>query len=137
MTQKGSPQRRIGARDICGCVPVVLPLLRNFLRLIGEAAQTQSAGKVVEDAYALIETEEVDGGRAQFGRQRDAALTMPLCRGLVSQPMVSKAEGPFRPHQARWMPGGPRDVAALFSQRQGIAEDAEPREKELETSKKV
>src|SRR6202051_4828898 len=109
-------------------------LLHHSKRLIGEAPQPQGAGKEDERAGgAMIKTEEVRVEGAKLGRERQAALTMELCRGLVAQIVVSTPHPTLRPDGAGRVLGSLRDDARLFRNRQGAADVANPREKDGQT----
>ena len=112
-------------------------LLHHSKRLIGEATQPQGAGKEDERADAMIKTEEVRVEGAKLGRERQAALTMELCRGLVAQIVVSTAHPTLRPDDAGRVLGSLRDDARLFRNRQGAADVANPREKDGQTGEKA
>src|ERR1700733_907650 len=102
-------------------------LLHHSKRLIGEATQPQGAGKEDERADAMIKTEEVGVESAKLGRERQAALTMKLCRGLIAQMVVSTAHPTLRPDGAGRVFGSHRDDAGPFRNRQGAADVAAPR----------
>ena len=100
--------------------------MHDSTRLIGEATQPQGADKVDEHADALIKTEEVGVDGTKLDRERHAALTMELCRGLVAQKVMSIAQPTLRPDGAGRVLGGPRDDSGLFRERQGAADVAKP-----------
>ena len=110
--------------------------LRDSERLIGEASQPQGAGEDGERADAIIKAKEVGIEGTKLGRERQAPLTMELCRGLVAQKVVSIAHPPLRPDGAGRVLGSLRDDAALFRDRQSAADVAKPREKDGQTGEK-
>src|SRR5271167_5254987 len=114
----------------------VYGVLRDSKRLIGEATQPQGAGKTAERRDARINTEEgVDD--TKLDRERHAALKVELCRGLVAQIVVRHAHPPLRPDGAGRVLGSPRDGAAPFRDRHGVAEVAESCEKYVQTDEKA
>ena len=112
-------------------------VLCHSKRLTGETAQPRGAGHEVKGVYAPIVTEEIDPDCATFDRERHAALTMELCRGLVPQQMVRNAQHPFRPDDAGRVLGSLRDGAALFRNGQGAAEIAGSQQKEVQAGDKA
>src|SRR5271156_1199919 len=112
-------------------------LLRDSKRLIGEATQPQGAAEAEGREYARIKTEEVGVEGSKLDRECHAALKMELCRGLVAQKVVSIAHPPLRPDGAGRVLGSLRDDAGLFRDRQGAADVAESREKNVQTGEKA
>jgi hypothetical protein len=84
-----------------------------------------------------IKTEEVGVEGSKLDRECHAALKMELCRGLVAQKVVSIAHPPLRPDGAGRVLGSLRDDAGLFRDRQGVADVANPREKDGQTEEKA
>ena len=114
---------------------IIDDLLRDSKRLIGEPTQPQDAEENDERADALIKTEEVE--RTKLDRECQAALTMELCRGLVAQKVVGIALPTLRPDGAGRVLGSLRDDGALFRDRQGAADVANPCEKDGLTEEKA
>src|SRR3984885_15333817 len=93
----------------------------------GEATQPQGAGKEDERADARIKPEEVGVESAKLDYERQAALTMELCRGLVAQKGGSIAHQPFRPDAAERLLDSLGNDPRLFGDRQRATDVAKPR----------
>ena len=112
-------------------------LLRDSMRLIGEAAQPQGAGETDKRVDTRIKTEEVGVEGIELNLEYHAALKMQLCDGLVAHKVVGVAHSPLRPDGAGRVLGSLRDDAALLRDRQGTPDVAEPREKNVQTGEKA
>jgi hypothetical protein len=112
-------------------------LLYDSKRLIREASQPQGAGEADERADAWLKTEEVGVEGTKLGRECHAALKMELCRGLVTQKVVSNAYPPRRPDGADRVLGNLRDDVSLFRDRQRAADVTKPHKKEVQTGEKA
>jgi hypothetical protein len=116
-------QRKADRKRVIPARRFIDGLLHHSKRLVGEATQPQGAGKEDERADAMIKTEEVRVEGTKLGRERQATLTMELCRGLVAQIVVSTAHPTLRPDGARRVLGSLRDDASLFRNRSDHSKD--------------